>query len=205
MERLKQHGLYWYEKKIWAKKKGDKFGYRQPKSMLNDVVGFLGVDPDNYKGEGMTYSTQSNVASASFINAYARVQLARTINTIGLDHYLYGDTDSIHILLPKSCLTKGTYDERKTLQWLKSKDIEVDEYKLGAWKIERVFKKAKVIIARQYIEQDINGEWKSVVSGYKKQIPSDQFELGHNLYQHKARRVDGGTLLMEECFRLGHF
>lgn len=203
MKKLSKHGEFWYNEKCISKENGDTFSYFQSKAMLNKVVGYLGVNPDSQKNMGHGgRSTQSNVAAASFINAYARVQMAEVINNIGLEYYLYGDTDSIHLLLPPKCLTNGDYDEAKTIEYLKTVGVEVDEYKLGAWKIERVFRKSKFIGTRTYGELSIDGDWHSVVAGYKEQIPMERFKVGEKLSHLMRHTVEGGTLLLPTEFTI---
>ena len=47
----------------------------------------------------------------------------------GVDMYIYSDTDSCHTLLPKEDLKKI---------------VDIDDYRLGAWKIESSFIKRKI-------------------------------------------------------------
>lgn len=82
----------------------------------------------------------------SFITSYAREKTIRTsqaikdysINKYGKDLYIYSDTDSIHTLL--------SIEELKQF-------CEIDDIKLGAWKHESNFTKARFIRQKCYIEE----------------------------------------------------
>lgn len=81
----------------------------------------------------------------AFITAYAREKTIRTSQAIkdysiekyGKDLYIYSDTDSIHSLLPIEELKKF---------------CDIDSVRLGAWKHEGNFEKAKFIRQKCYIE-----------------------------------------------------
>ena len=70
----------------------------------------------------------------AFITSYARNLTIRTSMAIreyslkkyGVDMYIYSDTDSCHTILPK--------EDLKTI-------CDIDDYRLGAWKIESSFLK----------------------------------------------------------------
>ena len=82
----------------------------------------------------------------SFITAYAREKTIRTSQAIkdysikkyGKDLYCYSDTDSIHTLLP--------IEELKQF-------CEIDDIKLGAWKHEATFTKARFVRQKCYLEE----------------------------------------------------
>lgn len=91
------------------------------------------------------------VPMASFITSYAREEVVRTAQRIMDEYaagisdvrYVYSDTDSLHILT----------DNGEIPRWL-----EVDQYKLGAWKVESVFRRGKFLRSKCYMEQEIIGE-----------------------------------------------
>lgn len=192
MEKSSRYITYWNDKKIEAKKQKDLFTYSESKAMLNTPIGYMGVK----KNGGRSSTTNSYVCVASFINSYARVETARIANLIGLDHFCYSAVDSIHMILPDNCLTDGNYDEQKTLDFLASLGIRVDNFELGAWKIEKVWDKAKFIGANCYGEREINGQWTSTISGYKNQVPIEDFGTGFKGQQEMATKVEGGSLLL---------
>ena len=196
MEKASRYITYWNNKKIEAKKARDLFTYSESKAMLNTPIGYMGVK----KNGGRSNTTNSYVCVASFINSYARVETARIANLIGLDYFCYSAVDSIHMILPDSCLSKGKYDTKKTLNFLTSLGIRVDSFELGAWKVEKAWNKAKFIGANCYGEREINGQWTSTISGYKNQVPIDDFATGFKGQQEMATKVEGGSLLLPVPF-----
>lgn len=82
----------------------------------------------------------------AFITAYAREKTIRTsqaikdysINKYGKDLYIYSDTDSIHSLLPIEELKKF---------------CDIDPVRLGAWKHEGDFTKARFVRQKCYLEE----------------------------------------------------
>lgn len=98
---------------------------------------------------------------ASFITSYARRKTITTsqiikdysIKTFGEDYYIYSDTDSIH--------TKFIDIE------ILEKIIEVDDYKLGAWKLESTPEFGKYIRQKSYIDM-IDGEYQVTCAGMSK-------------------------------------
>ena len=82
----------------------------------------------------------------SFITAYAREKTIRTsqvikdysLNKYGKDMYIYSDTDSIHTLLP--------IEELKQF-------CDIDPVRLGAWKHEGTFTKARFVRQKCYLEE----------------------------------------------------
>ena len=111
---------------------------------------------------------------ATFITAYAREKTIRTsqaikeysINKYGKDLYCYSDTDSIHTLLPIEELKKF---------------CEIDDVKLGYWKNEGEFTKAKFIRQKCYLEE-IDGKTKITCAGLPescyKYVDWDNFKEG---------------------------
>lgn len=86
---------------------------------------------------------------ACFITAYARDKTIRTSQAImtyslekyGKDLYCYSDTDSVH--------TNLTVEELKEF-------CEIDDVELGKWKVEEVFRRAKFIRQKTYLEDIFN-------------------------------------------------
>lgn len=122
------------------------------------------------------------------ITAYAREKTIRSAQA-NYDRFLYADTDSLHL--------KG----------LEIPDnIEIDDVKLGAWKHESTFERAKFIRAKSYIEQ-IDGQLQVTCAGLPScchaQVTWDNFKLGAE-YQGKLqqKKVIGGIVLKETTFKL---
>lgn len=87
---------------------------------------------------------------AVFITSYSRVFLIESILSIGYDNFLYCDTDSIHF----------TGDNVG--------NIHMHSTELGAWKLEKEFKRAKYIRAKRYIGEKEGGGLSIACAGIKK-------------------------------------
>ena len=142
---------YWTEIKIQATKDKNAGLRAIAKLYLNSLYGKFATSPYvrsaiPYLGEdGVVHyhkteyeERDSNyVPIGAFITAIARNKTIRSAQSV-YDRYLYSDTDSIHI--------RGT-DIPDCL--------EVDDYKLGAWKCESKFERARFIRQKCYIEDEI--------------------------------------------------
>lgn len=135
----------------------------------------------------------------AFITAYARRKTILTsqaikdysISKYGKDLYIYSDTDSIHTLLGIEELTKF---------------CEIDDYKLGAWKHESSFSKARFIRQKCYIEE-IDNEIKITCAGLPSKcynfVTWENFKTGFKcggklVFKH----VKGGVKLVETEFTI---
>lgn len=110
----------------------------------------------------------------AFITAYAREKTIRTsqaikdysLNKYGKDLYCYSDTDSIHTLLP--------IEELKLF-------CDIDPVRLGAWKHEGHFTKAKFVRQKCYLEE-IDGNINITCAGLPKncysQVKWNEFKEG---------------------------
>lgn len=142
---------YWTEIKIQATKDKNAGLRAIAKLYLNSLYGKFATSPYvrsaiPYLGEdGVVHYHKTEyeerdsiyVPIGAFITAIARNKTIRSAQSV-YDRYLYSDTDSIHI--------KGT-DIPDCL--------EVDDYKLGAWKCESKFERARFIRQKCYIEDEI--------------------------------------------------
>ena len=152
----------WTEKKIQAEQQGN-FGLRLIcKTMLNSLYGKFGtgiVRHSKYPKMGKDGKVQYKDADpvpqdsvylpvASFITSYAREETLRSAQRIIDDYnagrskirFLYMDTDSLHIATDDFSIPEG---------------LDIDKYRLGAWKVESKFEKAKFLRAKCYIEKEI--------------------------------------------------
>ena len=218
---------YWTEQKIQAKKDDNSAMYMIAKLMLNSLYGKFGTSLSGRKK--MPYLMNGNVhyltmerekkkgvylPIASFITSYARKYTIETSQFIrdwsikhkGFDAYCYSDTDSIHALLNENDI--------KEL----SKYLDIDDYRLGAWKWESSFKRAKFIRQKCYIEQDYDNHINVTVAGFPKKLAHlvnfDNFNVGFSTanftdeeigeagrkltYKH----VNGGVVLVDTDFTL---
>lgn len=88
------------------------------------------------------------VPVSSFMTSYAREEILKAAQKIIDDYnagrskirFLYCDTDSLHI---------------ETEDFSTPEGLEIDKYRLGAYKIETKFEKAKFLRAKCYIEKEI--------------------------------------------------
>lgn len=142
---------YWTEIKIQATKDKNAGLRAIAKLYLNSLYGKFATSPYvrsaiPYLGEdGVVHYHKTEyeerdsiyVPIGAFITAIARNKTIRSAQSV-YDRYLYSDTDSLHI--------SGT-DIPDCL--------EVDDYKLGAWKCESKFERARFIRQKCYIEDEI--------------------------------------------------
>ena len=203
----------WIEEKNRGTIEGIK-GIRQvAKSMLNSLYGKFASSKSRASksvtltDEGVLEFTLNEAKEVDglylpmgiFITAYARNKTIRTsqaikdysIKTYGKDLYIYSDTDSIHTLLP--------YEDLK-------KFCEIDDVKLGAWKHESHFTRARFLRQKTYIEE-IDGKLNIKASGltdklYDK-VTWDNFYKGLTLPGNlKFKYVKGGAILVDSPFTI---
>ena len=116
------------------------------------------------------------------------------------DYYIYSDTDSIH-------MKELSEEELKTF-------VEIDDYILGAWKLESKFIKGKWLRSKCYIEQDYEEKINVTICGLPKKLGKyvnfENFNTGFSLLasddtiEHKLtyKHVDGGVMLVETDFTI---
>ena len=212
----------WTEKKIEAKKAGNSALYRIAKLMLNSTYGKFGLNGNSrqkypYLAEdGSVKYLMGEIEQrktiyipiASFITSYARAYIIKSSEIIreyslkkyGYDAYVYSDTDSIHCLLSP--------DDVPEL----SEYLEIDDYKLGAWKLESTFSKGKYLRQKCYIELN-DDELNVTVAGMPKRLAKyinfDNFNIGFTTAGMKIdnpkltyKHVNGGVLLVETDFTI---
>lgn len=99
------------------------------------------------------------------ITAWGRQQLVQMANILG-EHFLYADTDSIHYLM------EGHY---KIEQAIKDGIFEVDDTRLGAWKLEGHMTRGRYLRAKCYMEETDKGEIEATCAGLPADKHSGQF------------------------------
>lgn len=147
---------YWSEQKINAKKENNKGMYMYSKLMLNALYGKFALNPNvrskipyfDYEEDKIRYEYGEKevrkslyIPLGSYVTSWARYITISTAQSV-YDRFVYADTDSIHLIgkeLPDN--------------------IEIDDSKLGAWKLEYEFDKAKYLRAKCYIDV-YSEEWK---------------------------------------------
>ena len=225
---------YWSDRKIQAKKDKNDALYKISKLMLNSLYGKYGLNPNvrskypylneeeivKYKLYDAEIRDSIYIPVASFITSYARYKTITTSQKIrdytlkkyNKDLYVYSDTDSIHVLLD-SYLDEDNnvrlYDKDKELESI----IDIDDYKLGAWKVESRFVRGKYLRQKCYIELGFDNKLNVTVAGLPKKLSKlitfDNFKIGFTTenidtdtkkltYKH----VKGGVLLVDTDFSI---
>lgn len=209
------------KKKIQAKKDNNTALYRISKLMLNSLYGKFGLNPDvrskyPYLDEDgivkyALYEPEVRdsiyIPVATFITSYARYKTITTsqkikdysIEKYNKDLYVYSDTDSIHCLFNDG-------EELKNI-------IEIDDYRLGAWKLESSFKRGKYLRQKCYIELGFDEKMNVTVAGLPKKLGNlitfDNFDIGFtteniNTDNKKLtyKHVKGGVMLVDTEFSI---
>ena len=214
---------HWTEKKIQSKKENNKPMYMTSKLLLNSLYGKFGLNPNtrskypyldedgivHYYITPLQIRNSIYIPIATFVTSYARRKTILTsqsikdftIDNFNDDYYIYSDTDSIHLKYLEEGLLKQF--------------VDIDDYRLGAWKIESRFRRGKYLRAKTYIEESYDEEELNVtVAGLPKNlgryITFENFENGLSLLasdeeiDHKLtfKHVNGGVLLVDTDFTI---
>ena len=184
------------------------------KLFLNSLYGKFGTNP--YKVNKIPYldkeknciefeNTEEEYTKpvftviASFVTSYARRNIIQTANKIG-KRFIYADTDSVHI------------------EGLEIPDINIDENKLGYYKLEYKFTKARYIKGKTYLEEEENGKIHKTICGCpdrtKEIIDFTNFNTMFSLTEENGleyynkygklvpKRVKGGVILKPTEFSI---
>ena len=154
------------------------------------------------------------VPCASFVTAYGRKKIIEFAQAIrdwseenkGFDAMIYNDTDSVHALL--------TLEDNEKLK----KFVDIDDYKLGAWKLESQFVRGKYLRQKCYMEEWPDGTMNVTVAGLPKKLAHvvnfDNFKIGFttasipdDVIGDSGRKltythVKGGVILTETDFTI---
>ena len=204
----------WSTRKIESKKEKNFGMYQLSKLMLNSLYGRFAIAPESYSKiprleDGVIKYTRSEkevrdpiyVPVASAITSYARYKTISSAQKV-YDRFIYADTDSLHIDIK--------HDEIN--DFIKESGLDVDDTRLGAWKLESVFKRARFLRAKSYIEEELDTETgelhlKVTCAGMPSTcydyVTFENFHLGQvytGKLQHK--NVKGGVILNETTFEL---
>ena len=205
----------WTKVKIDSKRDKNSAMYRIAKLMLNSLYGKFGLNPNirsKYpvlQEDGILtylfYEKETRdpiyIPVAAFITSYARYKTISTsqrikeysINNMGEDLYVYSDTDSIHTLIR---------DENLLKQF-----VDIDDYRLGAWKLESTFKKGRYLRAKSYIELGEDDTLNCTVAGLPKNLSHmvdfENFNVGSKYYgKNIPIHVKGGVVLVPDYFTI---
>ena len=208
----------WTKVKIESSIQGNKGKRTMAKLMLNSLYGKFAtslvtkakipyLEDDIVKYEMGVEEPKKGlyIPIGSFITSYAREKTIRTSQAIksysiekyGEDLYCYSDTDSIHTLLPIEDLKKF---------------CDIDDNKLGFWKIESQFKRAKFVRQKCYLEDILDeekGEYKLKITcagmpqSCYKFVTWDTFRTGFSCKGKLTyKSVKGGVKLVETEFTI---
>ena len=206
----------WSNNKIKAKEEGNHGLYLISKLFLNSLYGKFGTDTKviskiPYMGDDEVIHFMDSeeerkdgvyIAMASFITSYARKKTITSAQRI-MDNYnsgksniqfIYADTDSLHCVSPDFELPEG---------------LDIDPFKLGAWKFESKFNKAKFLRQKCYMEnstEDIENdnpeyELKITVAGMPKEchryVNFNNFKIGASYKGKKSPKLVKGGVILE--------
>lgn len=162
----------------------------------------------HYKDTKATEKDGIYLPVAAFVTSWARSELVTSAQTIIDDYnsgkskirFVYSDTDSLHCLSDDYSLPEG---------------LEIDKYKLGAWKFESKFRRAKFLRTKCYIEDSTRDvyndspEWDLKVTvagmpeGCKDQVSFHNFRIGATYSGKKQpKAVKGGVVLQAIDFTI---
>ena len=225
-ERGKFRGFveYFTEMKVENKKKGNIPLTNQAKLFLNSAYGKFGTKQAKTEKDlildenGLYVFTSDNEITyegkefyrpyASFVTAYGRLQLWNVIiNAVGVENFIYCDTDSIYCFREEKDLIK---DMEKIGQ-------KVDKTILGMWDVETHFNEFKVLGQKKYMYNNIDlnkdGNQKGInlkccglPHDARKIICNegfDAFYIGKEVTGKKQKKkVVGGNLLLDAKFKI---
>lgn len=196
----------WYAMKDKSRTNGDKGMERIAKLMLNSLYGKFGSSKDrkqkmpylNEEGKVCFKLLESDEAKggylpiASFITSYCRDKIIRAAEVCG-DRFIYADTDSLHV--------KGTDP---------IPGLDIDSHRLGAFKEEERFIRAKFIRQKTYLEvymkdgeEHMNIKAAGMPKKAKELVTEENFTVGAEFGGKLVPRiVPGGVILRETTFSI---
>lgn len=172
------------------------------KLFLNSLYGKMGAKTLNFvmrpeieaKHKHLVYRMEEESRSepiyiplACFITSYAREKLFNCILN-NADRFLYSDTDSVHLI--------GTED---------AKGIEIDSQKLGAWDKELIFKRARYLGCKTYVEDTDNGlvvHCAGLSASALNNVTFDNFQYNAEFEIKKCRATVGGKIIDNTTFKI---
>ncbi len=191
----------WNAVKMESTLNGNKAMRTLAKLMLNALCGKFALNPNvqskiPYYDNGVIKYTLGEketrnpiyIPVGTFITAWARHKTITSAQKV-YDRFLYADTDSLHLIGTE--IPKG---------------LEVDPVKLGAWKHESTFTRARFVRQKTYIEE-IDGELNITCAGMPsrcyKNVTWDNFIAGSS-FEGKLQftHVQGGIVLKDIDFTI---
>ena len=198
---------YWYKIKTDSGKEGNSGMKQIAKLMLNSLYGKFGsrkttrsnipyFDPEKdlvrYRLGEFEDVHGGYVPIATFVTSYARDIIIRGAQSCG-DRFVYADTDSLHIIGQDPV-----------------PGLDVDPYRLAAFKEESHFKRAKFIRQKTYLEvyenngkEELNIKCAGMPDRIKERLKEEDFYEGAEYEGNlKARTVPGGVILAEVTYKI---
>lgn len=191
----------WNAVKMESTLNGNKAMRTLAKLMLNALYGKFALNPNvqskiPYYDNGIIKYTLGEketrnpiyIPVGTFITAWARHKTITSAQKV-YDRFLYADTDSLHLIGAE--IPKG---------------LEVDPVKLGAWKHESTFTRARFVRQKTYIEE-IDGELNITCAGMPslcyEHVTWDNFIAGSS-FEGKLQftHVQGGIVLKDIDFTI---
>lgn len=191
----------WNAVKMESTLNGNKAMRTLAKLMLNALYGKFALNPNvqskiPYYDNGIIKYTLGEketrnpiyIPVGTFITAWARHKTITSAQKV-YDRFLYADTDSLHLIGTE--IPKG---------------LEVDPVKLGAWKHESTFTRARFVRQKTYIEE-IDGELNITCAGMPsrcyKHVTWDNFISGSSFKgMLQFTHVKGGIVLKDIDFTI---
>lgn len=229
----------WMKVKIESTINGNKGMRTLAKLMLNALYGKFALNPKvqskivyyedgivKYKDAEPEMRKPIYIPVGTFITAYARRKTIETAQRL-YKYFVYADTDSLHldIDVPESIMMLSDHElENLTIKDLQAHglrlpdDFDVDPVKLGAWKLESKFYRARFLRQKSYIEDNNPPEtWGGV--GYDAELLKITCAgMPKDCYQHvtwenfiegstfpgklQPKQVHGGVVLRETDFTI---
>lgn len=207
---FKDYVDYWYHVKDEARSNGDKGLEKIAKLMLNSLYGKFGASKKREQKQPYLDDSdkvafhlfQSEDAKggylpiATFITSYCRDKIIRAAVECG-ERFVYADTDSLHIV--------GTQPVP---------GLDVDNHRLGAFKLEETFIRAKFLRQKTYyeiIEKEVEGlrtehmnlKAAGMPDNVKGMVTEANFKIGEVFGSNlKPRIVPGGVILREQTYSI---
>ena len=216
---FKEYVEKWSNIKIEAKKEENWGLYTIAKYMLNSLYGKFGTLPQVkskipyldeqgvvcYKDGATEVIDGVYLATASFITSYSRQRIINAIQKVKDDYnkgksnirFVYADTDSLHCLSEDFSIPEG---------------LDIDDTELGKFKVEAIFRKAKFLRQKCYIEEmkepsEDEFRMKITVAGMPEacyeSVTFENFKIG-TTYKGSLKpiRVPGGVILGDVDYTL---
>lgn len=201
-----------YKGKEEAKRKGNKFKELTHKLNMVTCYGKFGQklmtksidvvlndnnEPTYVHSDKPLYKEKNYLPMAIFIAAYGRKALYTIVK--GIEHvWLYGDTDSVHML-------STDYDKYLTHKQGNTyfNGVLIDRYELGAWDLEDRYAEVKYMKDKVYIGVTYEGDLVVKASGITKEAKETITSIDDLDYNKEIKgglaykKVRGGTILVD--------